>query len=73
MWSASPWLLSLPLCGGAGAYLSRRAGGERPACPAAGLFPVIAMTSSVGFLTLVGKFVYTNPSGSISRLQCYLV
>jgi len=56
-----PWLLTLPLCGAAGAYLSRRAGGERWVCLAAGLFPVIAMTSLVGFLTVVGKFVYAKP------------
>lgn len=56
-----PWLLSLPLCGAAGAYLSRRAGGERWASLAAGLFPVIAMTSLVGFLTIIGKFVYAKP------------
>jgi len=56
-----PWLLTLPLCGAAGAYLSRRAGGERRACLAAGLFPVIAMTSLVGFLTVIGKFVYAKP------------
>lgn len=56
-----PWLLSLPLCGAAGAYLSRRAGGERWASLAAGLFPVIAMTSLVGFLTMIGKFVYAKP------------
>jgi hypothetical protein len=56
-----PWLLSLPLCGAAGAYLSRRAGGERRTSLAAGLFPVIAMTSLVGFLTIIGKFVYAKP------------
>jgi hypothetical protein len=56
-----PWLLTLPLCGAAGAYLSRCAGGERRACLAAGLFPVIAMTSLVGFLTVIGKFVYAKP------------
>ncbi len=56
-----PWLLTLPLCGAAGAYLSRRAGGERQTCLAAGLFPVIAMTSLVGFLTVIGKFVYAQP------------
>ena len=56
-----PWLLTLPLCGAAGAYLSRRAGGERRACLAAGMFPVIAMTSLVGFLTVIGKFVYAKP------------
>jgi hypothetical protein len=56
-----PWLLALPLCGAAGAYLSRRAGGERRTCLAAGLFPVIAMTGLVCFLTVVGKFVYAKP------------
>jgi hypothetical protein len=56
-----PWLLMLPLCGAAGAYLSRCAGGERRACLAAGLFPVIALTILVGFLTLVGEFVYSKP------------
>jgi len=56
-----PWLVTLPLCGAAGAYLSRRAGGERWACLAAGLFPVIAMTSLVGVLTVIGKFIYAKP------------
>jgi hypothetical protein len=55
------WLLSLPLCGAAGAYLSRRAGGERRVPLAAALFPVIAMTRLVGFLTAIGKFVYAKP------------
>jgi hypothetical protein len=56
-----PWLLMLPLCGAAGAYLSSRAGGERRACLAAGLFPVVAMTSLVSLLTVIGKFVYAKP------------
>ena len=56
-----PWLLTLPLCGAAGAYLSHRAGGERRTRIAAGLFPVIAMTILVGFLTLIGKFVFAKP------------
>jgi len=56
-----PWLLMLPLCGAAGAYLSRHAGGKRFACLSAGLFPVIALTILVGFLTLIGKFVYSKP------------
>ena len=56
-----PWLLTLPLCGAAGAYLSRRAGGERRVSLAAGLFPVIAMTSLVGFLIVIGKFVFAKP------------
>ena len=34
-----PWLLFLPFCGAAGAYLSRRAGGQRLTSLAAGLFP----------------------------------
>jgi hypothetical protein len=38
-----PWLLFLPLCGGVGAYLSRRAGGERRTSIAAGLFPSIVL------------------------------
>jgi hypothetical protein len=56
-----PWLLTLPLCGAAGACLSRRAGGERRTCLAAGSFPAIAMTSLVGFLTVIGRFVYAKP------------
>jgi cation transport ATPase len=56
-----PWLLMLPVCGAAGAYLSRRAGGERPARLAAGLFPVIALAILVGFLVLIGKFVFAKP------------
>jgi len=56
-----PWLLMLPFCGAAGAYLSRRSGGERLTCLAAGLFPVIALTALVVFLTLIGKFVFAEP------------
>jgi hypothetical protein len=56
-----PWLLTLPLCGAAGAYLSRRAGGERHVCLAAGLFPVIALTILVGFLMVIGKFTFAKP------------
>src|SRR5579862_746070 len=56
-----PWLLLLPLCGAAGAYLSRRAGAERSVCLAAALFPVIALTGLVGFITFAGKFVYAKP------------
>lgn len=56
-----PWLVTLPLCGAAGASLSRRAGGGTHACFAAGLFPVIVLTGLVGFLTLIGEFVYAKP------------
>ena len=56
-----PWLITLPFCGAAGAALSGRAGGERWARLTAGLFPVIALASLVGFLTLIGKFVFAKP------------
>jgi hypothetical protein len=56
-----PWLLMLPLCGAAGAALSRHGGGERWARLSAGLFPVIAMAVLVGFLVLIGKFVFAKP------------
>jgi hypothetical protein len=39
----TPWLVAHPLFGAMGAYLSRRAGGDRRACLAAGLFPSITM------------------------------
>jgi hypothetical protein len=52
-----PWLLLLPFCGAAGAYLSRRAGGQRWARLAAGLFPWIALFGLIGFLTLIGQIV----------------
>jgi hypothetical protein len=38
-----PWLILLPFCGAAGAYLSRRAGGNVRARLVAGLFPTIAL------------------------------
>ena len=52
-----PWLGLLPLCGAVGAFLSRRAGGQRLARLAAGLFPGIALFCVVCFLTLVGQIV----------------
>jgi hypothetical protein len=56
-----PWLLMLPLCGAAGAYFSRRGGGQRAARLAAGLFPVIAIVTLATFLTVVGKFTFAEP------------
>ena len=38
-----PWLVVLPLAGAAGAHLSRRSGGNLPACIAAGLFPAVVL------------------------------
>jgi len=52
-----PWLGLLPFCGAAGAFLSGRPGGQRPARLAAGLFPWIALFSLVVFLTLIGQIV----------------
>jgi hypothetical protein len=52
-----PWVIALPFCGAAGAYLSRRGGGQRRARLVAGLFPAIALFSLVGFLTLFGQIV----------------
>jgi hypothetical protein len=52
-----PWLILLPFCGAAGAYLSRRAGGQRPVRLGAGLFPGIALFGLVSFLTLIGQIV----------------
>lgn len=52
-----PWLSLLPFCGAAGAFLSRRAGGGRPARLAAGLFPWMALFCLVLFLTLAGQIV----------------
>jgi len=56
-----PWLLMLPLCGAAGAHLSRRSGGGRFAQLAAGLFPLIAITILACFLGLIGQFVFAEP------------
>ena len=56
-----PWLLLLPACGAAGAYLSGRAGGERPARAAAGLFPAITLLVLGSFLTLARVVVFVEP------------
>jgi len=50
-----PWLGVLPFCGAAGAFLSRRGGGQLSARLTAGLFPWIALFCLVGFLTLIGQ------------------
>lgn len=52
-----PWLVLLPCCGAAGAYLSRRAGGQRLVRLVAGLFPWITLFGLIGFLTLIGQIV----------------
>ena len=52
-----PWLGLLPFCGAAGAFLSRRGGGQLSVRLTAGLFPWIALFCLVGFLTLIGQIV----------------
>ena len=47
-----PWLILLPFCGAAGAYLSRRAGGQPALRLVAGLFPVVVLFGLVTVLAL---------------------
>jgi hypothetical protein len=54
------WWLLLPLCGAAGAYLSRRAGGRRLACLVAGLFPALVMLAVFCFILPISVFVDRN-------------
>jgi hypothetical protein len=55
------WLLTQPLFGAAGAYLSRQAGGSRRARLAAGIFPSIALFGLLVFIGLTAFFVERNP------------
>jgi hypothetical protein len=50
-----PWLILLPFCGAAGAYLSRRAGGQPAVRLIAGLFPIVVLFGLVTVLTLIGS------------------
>jgi len=52
-----PWLILLPFCGAAGAYLSRRAGGQPALRLVAGLFPVVVLFGLVTVLALIGQIV----------------
>jgi hypothetical protein len=54
------WWILLPLCGAAGAYLSRRAGGERSALLAASLFPAIVMLCVFAFVLPVSIVIERN-------------
>jgi hypothetical protein len=56
-----PWLVLLPLCGGAGAYLSRRGGAERAARLIAGLFPTIVLFILGAILVLTRLIVLSRP------------
>ncbi|MFZ0564192.1 MAG: hypothetical protein WBD45_15915 [Terriglobales bacterium] len=56
-----PWLVLLPFCGAAGAYLSRRAGADLPARLVSGLFPMIVLFSLVGTLIVTRLIVIARP------------
>jgi hypothetical protein len=51
-----PWLAALPLCGAAGAYLSRRAGGDQLACLVSSLFPAATLLACFFFILLDSIF-----------------
>jgi hypothetical protein len=55
------WLPVLPFCGAAGAYLSRRGGGQRSCCLLAGMFPSVLLSGLVAFFLLIGKIVLYKP------------
>jgi hypothetical protein len=55
------WLITQPVFGAAGAYLSCRNGGTRIARLAAGMFPSIALLGLLIFITLTGFFIERNP------------
>jgi hypothetical protein len=54
------WWILLPLCGAAGACMSRRAGGTRLACVAASLFPAIVVLCIFCFVLPIGIAVEKN-------------
>jgi hypothetical protein len=54
------WWVLLPLCGAAGAFLSRRSGGSRLACAAASLFPSIVMLGIFCFVLPVSSVIEKN-------------
>ncbi len=56
-----PWLVLLPLCGGAGAYLSRRGGADSRVRLLAGLFPTIVLFSLGTVLVLTRLVVFARP------------
>jgi hypothetical protein len=65
------WWVLLPLCGAAGAFLSRRAGGSRLACAAASLFPSFVMLGIFCFVLPVSSVVEKN--NFIMRHPLYFV
>jgi hypothetical protein len=65
------WWVLLPLCGAAGAFLSRRSGGSRLACAAASLFPSIVMLGIFCFVLPVSGVIEKN--NFIMRHPLYFV
>jgi hypothetical protein len=59
-----PWLMLLPFCGAAGAYLSRRAGGRSLNCLVAGVFPALIM---------LGVFCLMLPIGIVIQQNAYII
>ena len=55
-----PWLITLPFCGAAGAYLSRRGGGKRLNTVAAAVFPAIIMLTVLCLILPIGIFLEKN-------------
>jgi hypothetical protein len=55
------WLLTQPLFGAMGAYMSRRAGGERVTELTASLFPAIVMLGLWGLVVAMSSLVEKNP------------
>jgi hypothetical protein len=52
-----PWLLSLPLFGALGAYVSSRAGGSRGTVLLASVFPVLALTGAFLLMFPIGMTI----------------
>ena len=65
------WWILLPLCGAAGACLSRRAGGTRLACVAASLFPAVVVLCIFCFVLPVSLVVEKNTF--VARHPLYFV
>jgi hypothetical protein len=71
------WLLAQPLIGAIGAWLSRRAGGDRRACLVAGLFPSIALLGlcCVGLTVklITDRAALQLPLFSVLTQLCFLI
>jgi hypothetical protein len=66
-----PWLLSLPLFGGLGAYLSQRAGSSASRVLLASIFPVLSLTAFL-FVILPASFIVDSHVEHRIRLASFL-